>query len=82
MIIESIIQLKKIIQQQRESIPNEKYDEIKNEIAHAELESKAKKPKWDRVKDSLTSIKNIAEGTAIAVSLGSKIMPILDMIVG
>jgi hypothetical protein len=81
LIIESIRQLKEIIQQ-RESIPYEKYEEIENEISNAELESKSKKPKWGRVKDSLTFIKNIAEGSAISVSLVPKIVPILGMIGG
>ena len=81
-IIEAIRQIKEIVQQQSESIPDEKREELKHQIALAEIESKAKKPKWERLKGYLTSTKNIAEGTAIAVSLVPNIMPILGMLSG
>jgi hypothetical protein len=81
-IIEAIRQIKEIVQQQGESIPDEKCEELEREIALAEIESKANKPKWERLKGYLTSTKNIAEGTAIAVSLVPKIMPILGMLGG
>jgi hypothetical protein len=81
-IIEAIKHIKEIVQQQDQSIPDKKRDELEREIALAENESKAKKPKWERLKGHLTSIKNIAEGTAIAVFLAPRIMPILAMLGG
>jgi hypothetical protein len=79
-IIEAIRQIKEIVKQQGDSIPDEKREELEQEIAHAEMESKAKKPKWDRVKGYLTSAKNIVEGTAIVGSLAQKIIPILGIL--
>ena len=76
-IIEAIRQIKKIVHQQRESIPDKKREGLEREIALAEDELKAKKPKLKQLKGYLTSIKNIAEGTGIAVSLVPKIVPIL-----
>jgi hypothetical protein len=81
-IIEAIRQIKEIIQQEGKSIPDEKREELGQEIALAEIESKAKKPNWKQLKGYLTSAKNIAEGTAIAVSLVPRILPILDMLGG
>jgi hypothetical protein len=81
-IIESIKVIKEIAQQEGESIPDKKREELEQEIADAELESKSKKPKWERLKGYLTSAKNIVEGTAIACSLAQKIRPILEMLGG
>ena len=46
-IIEPIRQIKEIVQQQGRSIPDEKREELEQEIANAELESKLKMPKWE-----------------------------------
>jgi predicted RNase H-like nuclease (RuvC/YqgF family) len=81
-IIKAIRQIKEIVHQQRESIPNKKREGLEREIALAEDELKTKKPKLKQLKDYLTSIKNIAEGTGIAVSLVPKIVPILDILRG
>jgi hypothetical protein len=77
-IIGAIRQIKKIVHQQRESIPDKKREGLERKIALAEDELKTKKPKLKQLKGYLTSIKNIAEGTGIAVSLVPKIVPILD----
>jgi gas vesicle protein len=64
-IIEAISQIKEIVQQQGRSNPDEKREELEQEIANAELESKLKMPKWERLKEYLTCIKNIAEAVAL-----------------
>ena len=76
-IIGAIRQIKKIVHQQRESIPDKKREGLERKIALAEDELKTEKPKLKQLKGYLTSIKNIAEGTGIAVSLVPKIVPIL-----
>jgi hypothetical protein len=81
-IIEAIRQIKEIIQQHGESITDEKREELEQEIVHVELESKSRKPKWERLKGYLRAIKNVAEGTGVAVSLPPKVVPILDILGG
>jgi hypothetical protein len=81
-IIKAITQIKEIVHQQRESIPDKKREWLEREIALAEDKLKAKNPKLKQLKDYLTSIKNIAEGTGIAVSLVPKIVPIPDILRG
>jgi molecular chaperone DnaK (HSP70) len=81
-IIEAIRQVKEDVQQQGESISDKKREELERVIALAEDGLKAKEPKLEQLKGYSTSIKKITEGTAVEVSVASKIVPILGMLGG